>query len=496
MAEKGKQDEDEGVAEHLAGAVEGTLRLKRILSDDLKAALEAEVAQRQGKRPKLQLVPKVGEAEGNKIDWILRKWGLQHEAVVRHVLEGLSLHELHDLDASQYYPDTTNEWRGPAELSAVHIAQMREQIGPSGAAMDPIQVFRTTWNLDGTQESRLRLLCHKDIRHVLTHYDGIRPLEQIMVSAARAPPQRGLAIGAAPSYPAGSKAVGRYYRLELIDPRADAAVFGDANLTFALNLAKHRKALGHVGRVIATTFENLETLRERYTEIDDTIAELDELLADIYHEVDCTRIGSDPRFKDMEGTLGAVYYNFPHAGAAWVDLQPGQGNVTGFYDSHPIVNWRHENLMRLFFRNLRYFVKPGGVVKVASNMGAVGVRYSYILGSAEQNEFAHSETVPFLEWTLHRYGRAYGDRRDKKKRPGEGQGYNAQRAESDMVYCFVYKPTGRNLPPQEIRLPPTFKTIAGCQDGPFKGLDPQKAKQLARQLHERFIKECSGIHVG
>ena len=27
------------------------------------------------------------------------------------------------------------------------------------------------------------------------------------------------------------------------------------------------------------------------------------------------------------------------------------------------MNWRHENLMRLFFRALRSFMKPGGIVK-------------------------------------------------------------------------------------------------------------------------------------
>ena len=51
----------------------------------------------------------------------------------------------------------------------------------------------------------------------------------------------------------------------------------------------------------------------------------------------------------FQGSLGAVYYNFPHAGA-----------VSGFFDGHPCVNWRHENLMRLFFRALRSFMKPGG----------------------------------------------------------------------------------------------------------------------------------------
>ncbi|CAK9055909.1 unnamed protein product [Durusdinium trenchii] len=125
-------------------------------------------------------------------------------------------------------------------------------------------------------------------------------------------------------------------------------------------------------------------------------------------------------------------------------------------------------------------------------MGAVGVRFSYIMGSAEQNEFQHVETLPFLEWSLHRYGRAYGDRRDKKKRPGDGQGYNAQKAESDMVYTFEhrpkievehglrYRPSGKELPPQEIKLPPTFQTIMGCNDGPFKNLDHNSSVALAR----------------
>merc|ERR1711988_1276255 len=126
--------------------------------------------------------------------------------------------------------------------------------------------------------------------------------------------------------------------------------------------------------------------------------------------------------------------------------------------------------MRSFFRGLRFFVKPGGTVKVASNMGAVGVRYSYIVHSAVENEFVHVETFPFMKWHLHRYGRSYGDRRDVYKRPGEGERYNAQRAEADMVYSFCYAPTSEALPPQTIRNPPTFKTIMGCSDGPFKSM--------------------------
>merc|ERR1719223_2522237 len=258
--------------------------------------------------------------------------------------------------------------------------------------------------------------------------------------------------------------MGRFSRLELIDPLADCAVFGDANLTFALKMAKHRKALGHVGRVIGTTFEELETLRECYKEIDESIRILEEHFAEIYHGVDCTRIAIDPRFEGLEGSLGAVYYNFPHSGA-----------IQGFFDGHPLVNWRHENLMRLFFRALRSYMKPGGYVKVASNMGAVGVRYSYIVGSALENEFLHIETVPFLEWHLHRYGRSYGDKRDVYKRPDakNNQSYNAQAADRDMVYCFAYAPSGEAIGQQTVKIPPNLKTLRSCSDGPFKNLQGQ-----------------------
>merc|ERR1719210_1715693 len=299
------------------------------------------------------------------------------------------------------------------------------------------------------QDKFLRELNHKALRHVLDEYDGSVPLEELAQLAEGVETEESSTASALPEAN-GLKTMARFNRLELIDPLADCAVFGDANLTFSLKLAKHRKALGHVGRVIATTFEEPETLKERYKEIDQSIKTLEEHFAEVYHGVDCTRIAIDPRFEGMEESLGAVYYNFPHSGA-----------IQGFFDGHPVVNWRHENLMRLFFRALRSFVKPGGVVKVSSNMGAVGVRYSYIVGSAIENEFVHEETMPFMEWHLHRYGRSYGDKRDVYKRPDavNNQSYNAQSAERDMVYCFCYAPSGEVLPAQFVRLPPSLKTL-------------------------------------
>jgi len=477
MGETAHIDEADDVQEHLKEAVEGTLRLKRLLSEDSQDGGE-------GKKRKVDGELRCGPKEAAKVRQLLTKWGCEDDVVLRHVLEGCDLPELEMLVNTGWSPDMHNYSNSYADMTYVHLAKCREKEGVGGGTLDRLAAFRHKFKLDHSADMLLRPLPHKVLRYVINNYDGSKELSEVIEEGKASLPEDGVTEGCMPDAP-GMTSLGRFNRLEIIDATADAAVFGDANLSFALNLAKHRKALGHVGRVIATTFESLEVLRDRYKEIDETIAVLEEHHAEVYHEVDCTRIAFNPQFKGLEGKLGAIYYNFPHAGA-----------VGGFFDGHPCVNWRHENLMRLFFRALRTYVKPGGLVKVASNMGAVGVRYSYITRGASENEFEHTETVPFMQWSLRRYGRSYGDRRDAYRRPDQGAGYNVQRADKDMVYTFTYKPTGNKLPPQGIRLPPTLHTLENCVDGPFANVMGASHANLAKQLYERFVMECSGQHVG
>jgi len=482
-AEEEEDNEEEGadlgdLEEHLKDAVEGSERLKRLLSRDEDA----------GPSKKRKISPEAVE-HTKKVMAILTRWNLHLDAVCVHVLEGLSAEELDAIGKSNYAPDRFNQWKSPAELLAKYCNETRERQFAGGSPLDCISAFKFRWKLTLDQEKLLRSLPHKHLRHVIGNFDSSRTLEDVVSEAQAGDEFDDASSTSVLPQGVGTTVIGRFSRLELIDPLADAAVFGDANLTFSLRLARHRTGLGHVGRVIATTFEDLPTLRERYKEIDTTIEKLEAMYSEVYHGVDCTRIAMDTRLKDMESSLGAVYYNFPHSGA-----------IQGFFDGHPCVNWRHENLMRLFFRGLRTYVKPGGFVKVASNMSAVGVRYSYIVGGALENEFLHVETVPFLEWHLHRYGRSYGDKRDVYKRPdaSNNQSYNAQRAEADMVYCFVFAPTGGELPKQPVRLPPTLSTLKRCTDGPFKSMPmgTPARNNLAAQLHKRFVTEVSGTHVG
>jgi hypothetical protein len=478
--------EDEGgVEEHLKDAVEGSFRLKRMLTID-----EENSEMPEAKRLK-------SEEENPKLKKLWMMWGVASDLVCKHVMSGVPEEELDQLLVEPAYfhelirksgtiIPTTNHQKGAGELIFKKLGELRERKMPGGGCHDTIAAFRFKWKLPVDTDRKLRALNHKDLRYVFRHYDGTKSFDEVIKSAAdEAPENEALTIGSVP-IENGVTAMSRWNRLELIDPLADSAVFGDANLTFSVNLAKHRTALGHVGRVIATTFEDLPTLKERYHEIEKVIKKLEADNAEVFHSVDCTRIAIDPKFHGMENTLGAVYYNFPHS-----------GSVGGFFDSHPMVNWRHENLMRLFFRALRSFVKPGGWVKVSSNMNAVGVRYSYIIGSALENEFVHTETMPFLEWHLHRYGRSYGDKRDTHRRPDaeKNQSYNAQRAEADMVYCFHYQPSGSKVPPQTVRLPPTKSVLLSCIDGPFMNLNGDGKKRKALELHHRFTLEVSGTHV-
>jgi len=481
--EEADDDDDAAVIpNHLQDAVEGSLRLKRMLSQDSVPGAAAKKRKLDEPRPIIQA----------KVRQILQKFQSTTDVVMKFVLDQASVEELQYLLSGNFIPNKYDQRKTAPELCAQHLIQNRERKLGGGSRIDVISAFKLRWNLGLEAEKLLRGLSHKDLRHVITSYDGSASLQDVIAeaSAKEVEDEDGDTVHAVP-HGLGVKVMSRFNRLELIDPFADAAVFGDANLTFSLNLCKHRRDFGHVGRVIATTFEEVETLRERYQEIDQSIKTLESQHAEVYHGVDCTRIAIDPRFDGLEGKLGAVYYNFPHSGA-----------IQGFFDSNPMVNWRHENLMRLFFRALRSFVKPGGIVKVASNSGAVGVRYSYIVGSALENEFLHVETMPFMEWHLHRYGRSYGDRRDVTRRPDakNNQSYNAQNANADMVYCFSFDPSGDVLPKQQIRLPPPLSVLSQCKDGPFKhyppGVNLPARTALAKQLHERFLKEVSGIHVG
>lgn len=468
------------VPEDMREAVEGSMRLKRMLSGSTERAAKRNKTVEEAQTP---LEP---EKQA-----LLERWRLTNDLAARYVLQAAELEDVVIVAKSNwrpaYVPGTNG--RDPksfAEQINERVLQARESHLCPRDAVDSISAFRHRWSLSSEDDKILRGLNHKDLRHVMTEHNGSRSIGELVEEAAMQMPteERERAVDAAPEKH-GLLTLSRFNRLELIDPNADALVIGDANLTFSAVLAQHRESLGHVGRIVATTFETIEILRERYNEIDDTVKQLEEKNAEVLHNVDGTRLAVDPRFQGMANKFGAVYYNFPHAGV-----------VQGFFDGHPFIRWRHENLMHLFFRALRGFVKTGGVVKVASNSGATGVRYSDIITGAQNSEFVHIETIPFLEWQLRNYLRSYGDRRDTGRRPGDGEIYKNQRAHSDMVYVFRYEPSGDNPPKPLIRHPPSKDDLLLSAEGKLRHLNPAAKTQRVEEIYDLFLTYVQGIHVG
>ncbi|CAE7194491.1 unnamed protein product [Symbiodinium sp. KB8] len=413
------------VPEDMREAVQGSLSLKRVLEKKYGSLPSEEPdAKRRREEPPL---------EGPRQE-LIDRWKLHWDPALRYVMQTAEIADVEAVAKTSWKPMANPprvNGRDPksfAEQVNEKFLLAREDKLCSKEAVSVLEAWNRRWGLQAEDVSRLRSASHKSLRYVMQEYDGKRPiLELLDEAAAQVVEESEKTEDALPDNP-GLFTLSRFNRLELIDSMADALVLGDANLTFSALLAEHREGLGHVGRVVATTFETIEILRERYSEIDQTVKALEDKMSEVLHNVDATRLAVDPRFQGMEKKFGAVYYNFPHAGA-----------IQGFFDGHPFVRWRHENLMHLFFRALRGFVQKGGVVKVASNCNATGVRYSDIVLGAQNSEFIHVETFPFLEWQLRNYRRSYGDRRDKGRRPDDGEIYRAQRAQRDMVYCFRYE---------------------------------------------------------
>lgn len=459
------------IPEEDRAAIQGNIALKRMLSQD-----EDQPAAKRRKQNDSAMSPL-----GAKL---LRQLRLDRDSAATFVMRVAEPAHVETLTRANWRPSPAHK-RSNAEQLYEQLIRLREKNGAPGGPLDVVAAFGYKWLLSASDDESLARLDHKRLRHVFREYDRSRPLSEVVEDSQVAEDPDGDDVPA-PNKP-GVYVMGRCRCLELIDPFGDALVLGDANLTFSLELAEHRKALSHLGRTIATTFETLDTLRERYTEIDRTIKQLEDLGCEVMHNVDATRLAADPRFAGMEGKFGAVYYNFPHAGV-----------IPGFFDNHPFVRWRHANLMHLFFRALRTFMKPGGQVKVASNSKATGVRYSDIIRGGENSDFCHDETFGFLEWQLCHYLRSYGDRRDSHKRPEEGEVYNAQRANTDMVYCFSYKPTGKPPAAPEISPPPTKEELMASDEGRAGRLPTHRAgrKKKVDELYDLFLSYVQGIHVG
>eukprot|EP00746_Dinoflagellata_sp_MGD_P114865 gnl/MRDRNA2_/MRDRNA2_51183_c0_seq1.p1 gnl/MRDRNA2_/MRDRNA2_51183_c0~~gnl/MRDRNA2_/MRDRNA2_51183_c0_seq1.p1 ORF type:complete len:650 (-),score=134.63 gnl/MRDRNA2_/MRDRNA2_51183_c0_seq1:22-1896(-) len=529
--------------EHLTGAIDGSMRMKRHLEADLEEYNEyielldqksvgAPCPEPPRKTRRLVIMDQMSlsewahddsdpseplqegqEEKVSMIDQLLAKWQLSKNFGARFVLETLAtanevIEMKEDTRPYAFKPSLSVETKSIPEQIVNRLYDMRASTGPPVGPADSIKTFASKWDMGPDDEKILEECSFDELRYVMENCDGTKTVAELKEEASLVIEPVDDGDGPEAEMP-GSQALARSLRLELSDPNADALVLGDANLSFCKLLARHRKRLGHTGRVVATTFEDFETLKTRYKEIKSTVKKLQDHGAEIWHGVDCTRLAVDPRFHGLEQSFGSVHYNFPHAGA-----------VRGFFDAHPFVHWRHSNLMSLFFRAVSFFCRPGATVKVVSNSAAKGCRAEEIITAAEYSEFMHIGTFPFTEWILRGYHRSFGDKRDERQRPG-AENYTAQNKAADMVYCFRYMPSGDELPSVPIKQPARacefLNSVSSCACG-FICQSAMKGSQYAQfhfkasgshqernekekqqdvlKLYQRFYSEASGVHIG
>eukprot|EP00408_Alexandrium_pacificum_P036846 CAMPEP_0171287922 /NCGR_PEP_ID=MMETSP0790-20130122/69830_1 /TAXON_ID=2925 /ORGANISM="Alexandrium catenella, Strain OF101" /LENGTH=269 /DNA_ID=CAMNT_0011757517 /DNA_START=16 /DNA_END=821 /DNA_ORIENTATION=- len=209
-AEEDSDAEDAGVQEHLKDAVEGSLRLKRLLSRDDDDAPQAK---------KQKVVDAETLQKEAKIRQLLAKWQMTADAVSKHVLKGLSLQELNEIVASNWAPDKFHTQKSPPELLQRFVGDLKERKMVPGSSMDIVSAFKFYNKLDLASDKLLRQLKHKDLRYVLNEYDGSQKLDEVIAEAANHEPEELCTANAIPDYP-GPSSVGRFNRLELIDPLA------------------------------------------------------------------------------------------------------------------------------------------------------------------------------------------------------------------------------------------------------------------------------------
>lgn len=149
-----------------------------------------------------------------------------------------------------------------------------------------------------------------------------------------------------------------------------------------------------------------------------------------------------------------VIFNFPHAG------KPDKLKSLMGGDGHPWLQWRHKNLMVLFFRAVRSVLNPHGRVVVSTGINSFCVSERDLDYSSRLSGFAQISRQRFGAWKHCNYDRAYGDYRDNKETGQEmpANGYRGQAKANEITFCWEM--VDMELPELQLVEAPAAKDVA------------------------------------
>jgi len=92
-------------------------------------------------------------------------------------------------------------------------------------------------------------------------------------------------------------------------------LIGEGDISFARSLVQHH----HCTHVTATVYESREELEEKYPQVGENIAVLEENGARVRYGVDATKLGR--KVKGIGGVdYDRIFFNFPHVGGKSTDV--------------------------------------------------------------------------------------------------------------------------------------------------------------------------------
>lgn len=197
---------------------------------------------------------------------------------------------------------------------------------------------------------------------------------------------------------------------------------GEGDFTFAKSIVEQAYILPE--NLIATSFDSLEQLHEKYPDVDETLASLKEYGVRVHHEIDAmnlltsmkmntTKSKNKPLFRN-KANLDYIMFNFPHTGRGMKDvdrnIRDHQKLILNYFQSCKELFQLVNNQVKNDFGGYEEKAKTGKIV-ISMFEGEPYISWGIkILGRSENYRLEQSGKFDWANFPLYHHKRTNGVR--------------------------------------------------------------------------------------